>query len=120
MIFEFKNEIYKRIRFDLEKVKPVNTLSFVPARDKDNTNLTLIEAVFFSHSTCFWLDFFREYDWKPYEINLSLEEVIKIFGDLALNCPRYVSEYDDIEVIVVDQNLEDFIKEKLIYDKKRK
>ena len=120
MIFEFKNEIYKRIRLDFEEIKPSNERSFVPDGDKDNTNLTLIDAVSFSHSSCFWSDFFREYDLQPYEINLSLDEVISIFSELALNCPRYVSEYDDIEVIVVDQNLEDFIKEKLIYDKKRK
>ncbi len=119
MIFEFKNEIYKRIRLDFEEIKPSNERSFVPYGDKDNTNLTLIDAVSFSHSNCFWSDFF-DYTTTPYETNLSLDAVISIFSELALNCPRYVSEYDDIEVIVVDQNLEDFIKEKLIYDKKRK
>ena len=118
MIFEFKNEIYKRIRLDFEEIKPSNERSFVPYGDKDNTNLTLIDAVPFSHSSCFWSDFF-DYTTTPYETNLSLDAVVKIFSDLAISCPRRVSLWDGVEVIEVDQNLEDFIKENLIVDKRK-
>lgn len=117
MIFEFKNEIYKRIRLDFEEIKPSNERSFVPHFDKDNTNLTLIDAVSFSHSSCFWSDFFDCN--TPYETNLSLDAVVKIFSDLAISCPRRVSPWDGVEVVEVDQNLEDFIKENLIVDKRK-
>lgn len=118
MIFEFKNEIYKRIRLDFEEIKPSNERSFVPDGDKDNTKLTLIDAVSFSHSSCFWSDFF-DHTTTPYETNLSLDAVVKIFSDLAISGRRRVSLWDGVEVIEVDQNLEDFIKENLIVDKRK-